>query len=66
MLRFFVFGHKYQSGTIFPFFGNRDSLQKNELMGYLYHNTCTVAGFAVGAFCSTVLHVFQHSEGGVN
>ena len=31
-------------------------------MGYLYHNTRTIARF-VARFCATVLHILKHLEG---
>ena len=44
------------------FLGNRDALQEYELMGYLNHDTGTVARLVVGALGTAVLHVLQHPQ----
>lgn len=41
-------------------------MKQNKFMGYLQHDACSVACFVVGAFCTTVLHVFKHLQGGIH
>ena len=61
-----VLGQENQAGAITPLFRHGNTLQQNKFVGYLQHDTCTVARFVVSSFCSTVLHVFQHLQRGIN
>ena len=58
-----LLGQKHHSGAVFSLFGYRDALQQDKFVRYLNHDAGSVAGLAVGAFGSPVLHVFQHLQG---
>ncbi len=54
--------HEYQSGPIASFFRHRNSLQENEFMWNLDHDSSSVAGFGVSTFRPAVDHMFQDLE----
>ncbi len=64
-MAFLVLWEEYKTGAIFAFLRHWNALQKNKLVWYLQKNTGSVACLVVGAFCSTVLHVFEHLQCGV-
>ena len=61
LLRLLFFWQEHQSRAVLSFFGNRDALQQNELVGNLHHDTCTVARLVSGLGTS-VFHVLQHTQ----
>ena len=59
-------GQKHQPRAIFALFGDRDTLQQNELVRNLQQDTGTVAGLVVGPLGSPVLHVLEHLQGRID
>ena len=60
--RFFVFRKKGHSSAISTSLGNRNSLEENEFMRDLDHDSGTVAGLSVRPFRSAVPHVLEHRQ----
>ena len=60
------FWQKDETCPVFPFFGDGYSLQKNEFVRNLEHDSRSVTCLVVSAFSPSVLHVFQHFQGGVH
>ena len=56
----FIFRQEHQSRAVLSLLGHRNSLQQNELMRYLQHNTSTITRF-ISCLGTSVLHVFQHA-----
>ena len=63
---FLIFRKKKQSCSVFPFFGNGDALQQDELVRYLQHDAGAVSGLVVGAFRSAMTHILQYFQCGFN
>ena len=61
-----VFGQKDEPCPVFPFFRDGYSLQEDEFMGYLEHDSRSVPCLVVGAFSPSVFHVLKHFQGGVH
>ena len=59
-----VLWQKYQSRTVFTLLRHWDTLQKDELVRYLNHYTCTVAVFTY--LGTTMAHVFEYTQCIVN
>ena len=58
LLGVFLFRQEHQTCAIFSFLRNRDALQQYKLVGYLQHDTGTVA--VLTNLRATVPHVLQH------
>ena len=58
LLSLLLFRQEYQSRAIFPFFGDRNALQQNELVRNLQHDACSVA--ILSNLSATMPHVLQY------
>ena len=61
-----ILGEEDQAGAVSSLFRNGNSLQENEFMGNLDHDSGAVARFSIRPFCPTVAHVFEHRQGVVD
>ena len=66
LLPFRVFGQKDEACPVFPFFRDGYSLQKNEFVRDLEHDSRSVPSLVVSAFRPSVLHVFEYFQGRVH
>ena len=62
LLFLLVFRKKNESGAVLTLLWHRYTLQQNELVRYLKHDTCTVARFVVGTFSTSMAHVLKHAQ----
>ena len=58
----FIFRKEDHSYTVTAFFRYRDSVKKDEFVGNLNHHSCSVSGFLISAFRTSVSHIFQDCE----
>ena len=62
LLRLLVLGQEHQTGAVFAFLRNGNTLEQDKLMRDLQHDAGTIARLVVCPFSATMAHVLKHFQ----
>ena len=61
-LRLFITRQEYHTRSVTSAFRQRNALKQNKFVRYLHGYAGSVAGFVIGAFGTSVLHILEHLQ----